>query len=39
MVGGGRFGGGSVCAPSYNAFFDQAVELIDTTCDEFVPEG
>lgn len=30
---------GSVCAPSYNAFFDQAVELIDTTCDEFVPEG
>ena len=30
---------GSVCAPSYNAFFDEAVQLIDTTCDEFVPEG
>ncbi len=30
---------GSVCAPSYNAFFDAAVSVIDTTCDEFVPEG
>jgi hypothetical protein len=28
---------GSVCAPSYNDFFQQAVDLIDTTCDEFVP--
>jgi hypothetical protein len=30
---------GSVCSPSYNAFFDAAVSVIDTTCDEFVPEG
>ncbi|MGB1699077.1 MAG: hypothetical protein ACPHRO_03915 [Nannocystaceae bacterium] len=30
---------GSVCAPNYNSFFDQAVELIDTTCDEFDPVG
>jgi hypothetical protein len=28
---------GSVCAASYNEFFQQAVDLIDTTCDEFVP--
>jgi hypothetical protein len=28
---------GSVCAPSYNDFFQQAVDLIDTTCDEFTP--
>jgi hypothetical protein len=28
---------GSVCEPSYNAFFQQAVDLIDTTCDEFTP--
>ena len=28
---------GSVCAPQYTDFFDQAVGLIDTTCDEFVP--
>ncbi len=28
---------GSVCEASYNAFFQQAVDLIDTTCDEFVP--
>lgn len=28
---------GSVCAASYNDFFQQAVDLIDTTCDEFVP--
>jgi hypothetical protein len=30
---------GSVCEPSYNSFFDQAVALIDTTCDDFVPPG
>jgi hypothetical protein len=30
---------GSVCAPTYNAFFDEAVGLIDLTCDEFVPAG
>lgn len=31
---------GSVCEPSYNSFFQQAVDLIDTTCDEFnPPEG
>jgi hypothetical protein len=29
----------SVCAPSYGAFFEAAVSVIDTTCDEFVPEG
>lgn len=28
---------GSVCAPSYDEFFAQAVSIIDNTCDEFVP--
>lgn len=28
---------GSVCAPSYEPFFMNAVGLIDTTCDEFIP--
>jgi hypothetical protein len=28
---------GSVCAPSYDNFFMEAVGLIDTTCDEFTP--
>ena len=28
---------GSVCAPSYDEFFTEAVGLIDTTCDEFIP--
>lgn len=28
---------GSVCAPSYDAFFQEAVGLIDTTCEEFIP--
>ncbi|MCA9653848.1 MAG: hypothetical protein KC501_28265 [Myxococcales bacterium] len=28
---------GSVCEASYNGFFQQAVDLIDTTCDEFIP--
>ena len=28
---------GSVCAPSYDEFFQEAVGLIDTTCDEFIP--
>jgi hypothetical protein len=30
---------GSVCDPDYNSFFQEAVGLIDTTCDEFEPEG
>lgn len=30
---------GSVCAPSYDAFFAQAVGVVDTACDEFEPEG
>ncbi|HWB80593.1 MAG TPA: hypothetical protein VG755_36775 [Nannocystaceae bacterium] len=28
---------GSICAPSYDAFFEEAVGIIDTTCDEFQP--
>ncbi len=28
---------GSICTPNYQPFFQQAVGLIDTTCDEFVP--
>lgn len=30
---------GSVCEANYAPFFDQAVDLIDTTCDEFDPIG
>lgn len=30
---------GNICADNYNAFFQQAVGLIDTACDEFEPEG
>jgi hypothetical protein len=30
---------GSVCAPDYNPFFQEAVSLIDTTCDDYVPPG
>jgi len=30
---------GSVCEPSYNSFFEDAVALIDQTCDDFVPAG
>ncbi|MGH1340634.1 MAG: hypothetical protein ACRBN8_03710 [Nannocystales bacterium] len=30
---------GSVCAPSYDGFFSDAVSVIDTACDEFEPEG
>lgn len=30
---------GSVCAPDYAPFFEQAVSVIDTACDEFVPVG
>lgn len=30
---------GSICAPSYDGFFGQAVGLVDSTCDEFEPEG
>jgi hypothetical protein len=29
----------SVCEQDYNQFFQSAVGLIDTTCDEFEPEG
>ena len=28
---------GSVCAPSYKTFFQQAVGIIDSTCESFVP--
>ena len=28
---------GSVCEPSYDSFFSEAVALIDNTCDEFIP--
>jgi hypothetical protein len=28
---------GSVCAPSYEEFFTEAVGLIDVTCEEFIP--
>ena len=30
---------GSVCAPDYIPFFLEAVSLIDTTCDAFIPPG
>jgi hypothetical protein len=30
---------GSVCAPDFTPFFEQAVSVIDTTCEEFVPPG
>jgi hypothetical protein len=30
---------GSVCAPDYGSFFDQAVSLIDVACDEYKPPG
>jgi len=30
---------GSVCAPDYAPFFDEAVGLIDSACDEYEPEG
>jgi hypothetical protein len=30
---------GSVCASDYTPFFQDAVSIIDTTCDEFVPPG
>ncbi len=30
---------GSVCEISYNGFFEEAVALIDQTCDEFTPAG
>jgi hypothetical protein len=28
---------GSICAPDYDNFFQAAVDIIDTTCDEFEP--
>jgi hypothetical protein len=33
--GNGFFG--SICADTYNSFFQSAVDIIDTTCDEFEP--
>jgi hypothetical protein len=30
---------GSVCEVDYSPFFDQAVDLINTTCDDYVPVG
>ena len=30
---------GNICSDDYDAFFEQAVALIDTTCDEFEPAG
>jgi hypothetical protein len=30
---------GSVCAPDYAPFFEQAVAVIDAACDDFVPVG
>jgi hypothetical protein len=30
---------GNICSDDYDAFFEQAVALIDTTCDEYEPEG
>lgn len=30
---------GSVCAPDYTDFFQDAVDLIETTCEEFSPPG
>ncbi|MEM6990939.1 MAG: hypothetical protein AAF721_10590 [Myxococcota bacterium] len=30
---------GSVCAPSYDDFFADSVEIIDLACDEFPAEG
>jgi hypothetical protein len=30
---------GNICSSDYNEFFEQAVGLIDTACDEFEPEG
>ncbi|MBX7080173.1 MAG: VWA domain-containing protein [Nannocystaceae bacterium] len=34
---GDRGVAGSVCAASYQEFFEQAVGVIDTTCDEYIP--
>ena len=30
---------GDVCASDYTSFFEDAVALIDTTCDGFIPPG
>ncbi|MEM6997070.1 MAG: hypothetical protein AAF721_41585 [Myxococcota bacterium] len=30
---------GNICSTSYSAFFEEAVGLIDTACDEYEPEG
>jgi hypothetical protein len=30
---------GSVCSPNYGSFFEQAVALIDSACEEFEPVG
>ena len=34
---GDRGFAGSICEPSYESFFAQAVSIIDTTCEEFIP--
>lgn len=36
---GGQGLRGSICAPDYSGFFAQAVELVASTCDDFVPPG
>jgi hypothetical protein len=30
---------GSVCEPDYTPFFEMAIGIIDTACDEFMPPG
>ncbi len=36
---GTRGSWGSVCAPDYADFFEAAVAVVDTACDEYEPEG
>jgi hypothetical protein len=36
---GGRGLWGSVCAPDYGPFFEDAVALVEMACEDFVPEG
>lgn len=37
MFTNGRIG--QVCAPSYKEFFSEAISLIDSACDNFIPPG
>ena len=30
---------GSVCEPDYTSFFQEAVDLVEMTCEEFTPPG